>query len=74
MLVARSMALFFRSAVFEIGGTWLAWQDVCEHRGWKIASAITSSAVTCGWSLGWGAEPGCPSRPGKAARGRVGDG
>lgn len=34
MLVVRSVALFVLAAVLEIGGAWLVWQGVREHRGW----------------------------------------
>lgn len=34
MLVARSIALFAVAALFEIGGAWLVWQGIREHRGW----------------------------------------
>jgi small multidrug resistance family-3 protein len=34
VLVLRSIALFVLAAVFEIGGAWLVWQGVREHRGW----------------------------------------
>ncbi|MGH3915939.1 MAG: YnfA family protein [Pseudonocardiaceae bacterium] len=34
MLVARSVALFAAAALFEIGGAWLVWQGMREHRGW----------------------------------------
>ena len=34
MLVARSAVLFVVAALFEIGGAWLIWQGVREHRGW----------------------------------------
>ncbi|MGH9250030.1 MAG: YnfA family protein [Acidimicrobiales bacterium] len=33
MTVARSVALFVLAAVAEIGGAWLVWQGVREHRG-----------------------------------------
>ena len=33
MLIARSIALFILAAVAEIGGAWLIWQGVREHRG-----------------------------------------
>jgi small multidrug resistance family-3 protein len=32
--VAKSVLLFVLAAVFEIGGAWLVWQGVREHRGW----------------------------------------
>lgn len=34
MFTARSVALFALAALFEIGGAWLVWQGVREHRGW----------------------------------------
>ncbi|MDQ4503416.1 YnfA family protein [Sinomonas sp. ASV322] len=34
MTVIRSIALFALAAVLEIGGAWLVWQGVREHRGW----------------------------------------
>ncbi len=33
MTVARSLVLFLLAAVAEIGGAWLIWQGVREHRG-----------------------------------------
>lgn len=33
MLVLRSVLLFMVAAVAEIGGAWLVWQAVREHRG-----------------------------------------
>jgi len=33
MGVARSLALFVVAAIAEIGGAWLVWQGVREHRG-----------------------------------------
>ncbi|QKW33102.1 YnfA family protein [Actinomadura sp. NAK00032] len=39
MLVARSIALFVLAAVLEIGGAWLVWQGVREHRGWAWIGA-----------------------------------
>ena len=33
MAVLRSVALFLLAAVAEIGGAWLVWQGVREHRG-----------------------------------------
>ncbi|ALO06453.1 putative UPF0060 membrane protein [Streptomyces venezuelae] len=34
MTVLRSVALFALAALFEIGGAWLVWQGIREHRGW----------------------------------------
>ncbi|KAF0834878.1 YnfA family protein [Ornithinibacter aureus] len=34
MTVLRSVLLFVLAAVAEIGGAWLIWQGVREHRGW----------------------------------------
>ena len=42
MTVVRSIALFALAAVAEIGGAWLVWQGVREHRGliWVGAGVI----------------------------------
>jgi small multidrug resistance family-3 protein len=37
MTVARSVLLFALAAVLEIGGAWLVWQSICEHRSWLWA-------------------------------------
>lgn len=34
MTVTKSILLFGVAAVLEIGGAWLVWQGVREHRGW----------------------------------------
>lgn len=34
MIVAKSVALFVLAAIAEIGGAWLIWQGVREHRGY----------------------------------------
>lgn len=34
MTVTKSILLFGVAAVFEIGGAWLMWQGIREHRGW----------------------------------------
>lgn len=38
MTVLKSVVLFGLAAVLEIGGAWLVWQGVREHRGWLWAS------------------------------------
>ena len=42
MIIARSIALFLLAALAEIGGAWLIWQGVREHRGlvWIGAGVI----------------------------------
>ncbi|ONH32796.1 YnfA family protein [Pseudofrankia asymbiotica] len=42
MVAARSLALFVLAAVFEIGGAWLVWQGLREHRGplWVAAGVV----------------------------------
>jgi small multidrug resistance family-3 protein len=39
MSVLRTIALFVLAAVAEIGGAWLVWQGVREHRGGLLAVA-----------------------------------
>lgn len=39
MTIARSVLLFVLAAIAEIGGAWLVWQTVREHRGWAWAGA-----------------------------------
>ena len=46
MSVARTLLLFAAAAVAEIGGAWLVWQGVREHRGvaWVGAGIATLAA------------------------------
>jgi small multidrug resistance family-3 protein len=37
MILAKSILLFVVAAVFEIGGAWLVWQTMREHRRWLWA-------------------------------------
>ena len=37
-MTLRSIALFVLAAVLEIGGAWLVWQTVREHRAWWLAA------------------------------------
>jgi len=39
MTIARSLLLFVAAAVAEIGGAWLVWQGVREHKGWVWVGA-----------------------------------
>jgi small multidrug resistance family-3 protein len=43
MSVLRSVPLFLLAALAEIGGAWLVWQGVREHRGlWFIGAGIAA--------------------------------
>jgi small multidrug resistance family-3 protein len=46
MTVTRSLVLFVLAALAEIGGAWLVWQGVREHRGllWIAAGVIALGA------------------------------
>jgi small multidrug resistance family-3 protein len=46
MTLARSLALFALAALTEIGGAWLVWQGVREHRGalWTCAGVLALAA------------------------------
>jgi small multidrug resistance family-3 protein len=39
MTTLQSIALFILAAFAEIGGAWLVWQGVREHRGWLWVGA-----------------------------------
>ena len=39
MTVVRSLLLFVLAAIAEIGGAWLVWQGIREHRGWAWVGA-----------------------------------
>ena len=39
MTVLKSLLLFALAALSEIGGAWLVWQGVREHRGWLWVGA-----------------------------------
>jgi small multidrug resistance family-3 protein len=46
MTVAKSVALFILAAIAEIGGAWLIWRGVREHRGfWWIGYGIVALAA-----------------------------
>ncbi|MFI9816836.1 YnfA family protein [Saccharothrix variisporea] len=46
MTVLRSIVLFVLAALAEIGGAWLVWQGVREHRGllWIAAGVVSLGA------------------------------
>jgi small multidrug resistance family-3 protein len=39
VIALKSLTLFVLAALLEIGGAWLVWQGVREHRGWLWAGA-----------------------------------
>ena len=47
MTVLKSILLFVVAALAEIGGAWLIWQGVREHRGW-IWSSLAASRYSTG--------------------------
>jgi small multidrug resistance family-3 protein len=47
--VPRSIVLFVLAALAEIGGCWLIWQSVREHRGWQYAVAGVLALGTYGF-------------------------
>lgn len=44
----KSIALFVAAAVAEIGGAWLVWQGVREHRGWVWIGAGVVAVIMYG--------------------------
>jgi small multidrug resistance family-3 protein len=46
--VLRSLVLFVLAALAEIGGAWLVWQGVREHRGWVWIGAGVLALGTYG--------------------------
>jgi len=47
--VTRSLLLFVLAAVAEIGGAWLVWQGVREHRGWVFVGAGVAALAAYGF-------------------------
>ncbi len=49
MSIARTVVLFFVAAVAEIGGAWLIWQGVREHRGVAFIGAGIAALAAYGF-------------------------
>ena len=49
MIVAKSIALFLLAAIAEIGGAWMIWQTVREHRGMGWAGAGIAALAAYGF-------------------------
>ena len=56
-MVARSVALFVLAALLEIGGAWLVWQGVREHRGWLWIGAGVVSLGAYGFVAAFQPDP-----------------
>ncbi|WP_066583402.1 YnfA family protein [Cellulomonas timonensis] len=49
--MGRSISLFAAAALFEIGGAWLVWQGIREHRGWAwIGAGVIALGVYGGFA------------------------
>ena len=53
MTVTRSLLLFALAALAEIGGAWLVWQGVREHRGWVWVGAGVLALGAYGFVATW---------------------
>lgn len=53
MTVARSLVLFVVAAIAEIGGAWLVWQGVREHRGVAWIGAGIAALAAYGFVATW---------------------
>jgi small multidrug resistance family-3 protein len=53
MSVARSISLFVLAAIAEIGGAWLIWQGVREHRGLIWIGAGIAALAAYGFVATW---------------------
>ncbi len=51
--VLRSIGLFVVAAFFEIGGAWLVWQGVREHRGWMWIVGGVAALGAYGFVATW---------------------
>jgi small multidrug resistance family-3 protein len=53
MSVAKSLVLFVVAAIAEIGGAWLVWQGVREHRGVAWIGAGIAALAAYGFVATW---------------------
>jgi small multidrug resistance family-3 protein len=56
-MVLRSVLLFLMAAVFEIGGAWLVWRGVRDHRGWPWIGAGLIALGLYGFVATWQPDP-----------------
>ena len=57
MTVLRSAGLFLLAALAEIGGAWLVWQGVREHRGWLFLVGGVLALGAYGFVVTWQPDP-----------------
>lgn len=57
MSVIRSLALFTVAAIAEIGGAWLVWQGVREHRGIAWVGAGIAALAAYGFAATFQEDP-----------------
>ena len=57
MTVTRSILLFLAAAVAEIGGAWLIWQGVREHRVWLWVGAGVVALAAYGFVATFQSDP-----------------
>jgi small multidrug resistance family-3 protein len=53
MSIARALSLFALAALAEIGGAWLVWQGVREHRGVAWIGAGIAALAAYGFVATW---------------------
>ena len=53
MTIAKSVALFVLAALAEIGGAWLVWQGVREHRGVAWVGCGIAALAAYGFVATW---------------------
>jgi small multidrug resistance family-3 protein len=57
MTIARSLLLFVLAALAEIGGAWLVWQGVREHRGLVFIGAGIAALGAYGFAATFQPDP-----------------
>ncbi len=57
MTVLRSVILFLLAALAEIGGAWMVWQGVREHRGWWWVAAGVLALGAYGFAAAFQPDP-----------------
>jgi small multidrug resistance family-3 protein len=69
MTVPRSVLLFALAALAEIGGVWLIWQGVREHRGLPFVGVGILALGSYGFVATFQPDPPFRAHPGRLRRG-----